>query len=169
MRKILNFMQYLFYGFFLCLFLLNCYLLSSKFLFHQEYPSFFGYTYFEVQTGSMRSDIKEQDIIIVKLDDSYQVGDVVTYKSGHSYITHRITEINKDTITTKGDANNALDNPVSKENVVGKVVKILPEFGIYLKVLTDKWVMILFFLLSLSLTYLVSLLEKKESQNEKNV
>ena len=167
MKKVLQVISSIFYAFFVFLFLLNCYLLSSKYLFHQDYPSFFGYTYFEVQTGSMRSDIKEQDIIIVKLDDSYEVGDIITYKSNNSLITHRITKVEKDTVITKGDANNMADNPVDKKMVVGKVVKVLPKFGIYLKVITDKGVMILFFLLAVSVSYYLSLLEKKEVLDEK--
>ena len=41
------------------------------------------------------------------------------------------------TYVTKGDANNSKDEPISKEQIVGKVVKIIPGFGIIRKTILN--------------------------------
>ena len=87
--------------------------------------SFFGYQMFTVISGSMQPTIKVGDIILIKKQDNYFVNDIVTYKSDNNYITHRVVEINDLNVVTKGDYNNALDDPIHVSNVVGKVVLIL--------------------------------------------
>ena len=62
-----------------------------------------------------------QSFGIIK-QDNYKIGDIVTYKKNNGYITHRIIKINKNEITTKGDANNIEDESIEKKNIVGKVV-----------------------------------------------
>ena len=47
----------------------------------------------------MSDAINVLDLVIIKLDnDNLKVGDVVTYKNGNSYITHRIKSINNNEI-----------------------------------------------------------------------
>ena len=74
--------------------ILNLFSIISIHVFRKDYIDFFGYTYFEVQTGSMNPTIKVNDIIIVKIDGKYKEGDIITYKINDSFITHRIVEIN---------------------------------------------------------------------------
>ena len=81
---------------------------------------------YAVQTGSMEPAINTGDLIFVKKENSYEVGDVITFQSGSGdggkVITHRIEAMNEDgTYVTKGDANSVSDvDVVSKENVIGK-------------------------------------------------
>lgn len=82
----------------------------------------FGYYFFTVLTGSMEPELKVDDSIIVKRSNDYKVGDVVTYEYNNSYVTHRIIEINKKEIITKGDANTTADVSIEKKNILGKVV-----------------------------------------------
>lgn len=85
----------------------------------------FGFRMYTVQTGSMEPKIKIGDYIIVKSSSNYKLGDIVTYKNKENeYITHRIIKINDDNIITQGDANNTSDNPIKKEQIIGKVVYI---------------------------------------------
>ena len=81
-----------------------------------------GYYFFTVLTGSMEDTLHVGDNIIVKKSNEYKVGDIITYKLEKSYITHRITKIDGDMITTKGDANNTEDIPFSKDKILGKLV-----------------------------------------------
>ncbi len=81
-----------------------------------------NYYLFTVLTGSMESELYPGDSIIVKKQKEYKVGDIVTYKEGDSYITHRITKIEGNKITTKGDANKYEDPEFDKENILGKIV-----------------------------------------------
>ena len=78
------------------------------------------YYIFQIATGSMEHELVPGDYIIVEKTDNYKVGDIVTYLEDGYYITHRINKIEEDSITTKGDANTALDNPISKDKIIGK-------------------------------------------------
>lgn len=100
-----------------------------------KYSSILGYTMFEVVSGSMEPTINIKDLIIVKITDDIKVGDIITYTDGKDFITHRVIDINEDTIHTKGDANNSEDYETSKESLVGKVVLVLPKVGIIKEVL----------------------------------
>ena len=95
-----------------------------------SYSSFFGYTVFGVQTGSMADEINAGDWIIVKKEKNLKLNDIVTYMQDGEFITHRIVESYKNTFITKGDANNTKDAPINREQIVGKVIKILPNFEI---------------------------------------
>lgn len=111
----------------------------------------FGYTFFEVVSGSMSDTINVGDAIIVKtMRYDINEGDIITFIDNDDFITHRIISMNGDIILTKGDANNSVDKSISKKNIIGKVVKIIPEFGIYRDVLLTPKVLI-----SLSVTLLL--------------
>jgi signal peptidase I len=52
------------------------------------------------------------------------IGDIVFYQRGESYVVHRLIRKNGSTITTKGDNFPYYDAPVSVEQVLGRVVQI---------------------------------------------
>ena len=110
---------------------------------NKDYPNIFGYTFFEIISGSMSPTIEKGDMILVKLDTVYKVGDIVSFKDNDSIITHRIVEINDNYYVTKGDANNTLDNPINKDQIIGKTVKTISRAFIFAKVLTTPKVMIM--------------------------
>ena len=78
------------------------------------------YYIFQIVTGSMENELFAGDYIVVEKSDNYKVGDIITYMEDDYYITHRINEINESEIITKGDANNSSDNPISKDQIIGK-------------------------------------------------
>ena len=96
----------------------------------KDYVNVFGYTYFTVSTGSMSGTIEVNDIIFVKITDKANVGDVITFKNKKDeVITHRVIQKLSDTYITQGDVNNVADDPVPKEDVIGKVRWIIsPSF-----------------------------------------
>lgn len=112
-----------------------------------DHASFFGYSLFEVQTGSMKNEINIGDWIVVKYTDDIKLNDVVTFKKGKNFITHRVVEAYKNTYVTKGDANNTKDDAISKKQIVGKVVKVLPHFGFVKKTLFNPFIIILLLLI----------------------
>lgn len=111
-------------------------------MFQKGYAEFFGYSTFEVQTGSMAPTINANDLIIVKKEKDPKLNDIITYQKGKDYITHRVVESYKETFVTKGDANNAKDEAIKKEQIVGKVVKIIPNFGAFKKTILNPFVLI---------------------------
>lgn len=91
---------------------------------NRKHPvSIFGYYLFTVTTGSMENTLHVNDCIIVKRTNDFKVGDIVTYKSEDSYVTHRIVEINDNYVVTKGDANAINDPAIDKSQIKGKLVK----------------------------------------------
>ena len=151
------------------------YSIVSLKIFHRDYINVFGYSVFEVATGSMAKEINIHDAVVVKIDDEYNVGDVVTYKNGKDFITHRVVSIDQSYIVTKGDANNVNDNPIDKELVLGRVVKVLPEFGVWKKVLMTPKVTILIlitlFIFSLLFSYngkSIKIMSAEKSDDEIN-
>ena len=110
---------------------------------NKDYPNLFGYTFFEIVSGSMSPTIEKGDMILVKLDTDYNVGDIVSYKDNNSIITHRIVEKTDNYYVTKGDANNTLDNPIKEEQILGKTVKIVSKAFIFAKVFTTPKVMLM--------------------------
>ena len=126
----------------------------------QEYNTFFGFSIFNISSGSMKETIQIDDIIIIKLiekdiakykeffntnnsiiikeENRLNKGDIITFFQDDQIITHRIIEILDDgNFITKGDANNSKDSKVYKQNVIGKVVKIIPRGGVWIKVFSD--------------------------------
>lgn len=96
----------------------------------KDYVNVFGYTYFVVKTGSMSGTLEVNDIIVVKIDDNPKKGDIITYvnKDG-SIITHRLVRIAGDKLIAQGDVNNAEDDPITKDKLIGIVkMSISPSF-----------------------------------------
>jgi len=110
-----------------------------------KYLSLFGYSVFNVATGSMAPTINQNDIIVVKTEKKYNTDDIITYKKDMDFITHRIIDINDNGYVTKGDANNSIDGTIKNDIIIGKVVKVLVQAGIWQKILTTPSVVIMIF------------------------
>ena len=106
-------------------------------------PSVFGIAPMAVTTGSMDGDrdgsFAEGSLIFVKiLDDEakqeIEEGDVVTFRSNGSFVTHRVISVTGDPIVsviTQGDANNANDGAIPIENVVGLCIGSIGGLGAF--------------------------------------
>ena len=96
----------------------------------------FGKSFLIVATDSMSPTIKSGELIIISERKQYGINDIVTYvDEDNFYVTHRIINLNKGNMITKGDGNNINDKKISIENVKGKVIfhsKILGFFVLYL-------------------------------------
>lgn len=161
-KRIINIILNIFITLFFIILLINIYTNIQLTLLKNSYASFFGYSIFEVQTGSMEPAISAGDCVIVKYSKEFDLDDIITFDQNGEFITHRIIEAYKGTFVTQGDANNAKDDPISKEQIVGKVIKILPGIGILRTTLMNPAVLI-----ALIITfYLVSLIFKDRKQKE---
>ncbi len=141
-EKIINFLLNILIFIFGVILIVSIYTGVQTKLLGNDYTDFFGYSIFEVQTGSMEDTINAGDWIVVKLTQKVKLDDIVTYRLDKEYITHRIIEVYNGTYITKGDANNAKDDPIDQSQIVGKVVKILGNFGILRKTLFNPGVLI---------------------------
>lgn len=119
------------------------YLVQIK-VFNNDYANIFGYTFFEVATGSMADTIEIGDVVIVELTKDVRKNDIIVYKEEENFITHRLIDINENgEFITKGDANNTEDKPVNETQVLGKVTYIIPKLGIWRKAILSPQVLIL--------------------------
>ena len=99
-----------------------------------------GELYFTNVGYSMYPLIKEREDIlhIVKTSD-YKRGDIILFKSNvEHYVLHRILKIKKDKIITAGDYNYFKDQPITSEQVLGKLVSIKKIDGKEIDLSKDK-------------------------------
>lgn len=150
--------------------LASIYVSQTK-LMHKDYANVLGYTGFEVITGSMSGTIEIGDVVIVKLTDDIKENDIIVYKDDNAFITHRIIKIDNELITTKGDVNNSEDKQISKEQIIGKVIKIVPKVSVWRKVLSTPAVVIsiviAIILFGFAFSYETKNEEQKENKNDK--
>jgi signal peptidase len=98
--------------------------------------SLWGDTRYEpVYTGSMEPAIPVGSVVVIKPanPETLKVGDIICFKTEAEYpktVTHRIIGITSQGFITKGDANEDPDQwIVKKENVIGKVIAVIPFLG----------------------------------------
>ena len=130
----------------------------------KDYINIFGYSVFSTETGSMSPTIEKGDIVIIKIGDEIREKDIITYKKQNVFITHRIEQMNGDSIIAKGDNNNTEDEPITKDEVIGKAVYIINNVEIWKKVFTDIHVIIP---ICLTIILFVVLISYKEKTAEK--
>ncbi len=126
----------------------NAYMLIAKYACGIPMPTVFGYAGARVPTGSMDDDSGDDDIeigdfVIIHAQDSYEIGDVVTFYdvSANITVTHRVVDIVGTTYYIRGDTTGERDEndrPITEgvvtdavplENIIGKVVGVISGFG----------------------------------------
>jgi signal peptidase len=91
--------------------------------------------YEPVYTGSMEPAIPVGSIVVIKPanPDTLKVGDIICFKTEAESpitVTHRIIGITSQGFITKGDANEDPDQwIIKKENIIGKVIAVIPLLG----------------------------------------
>ena len=133
------------------------YLFISLNVLSKNYANFFSYTIFQIGSNSMAPTITTNDLIIVKITEKVDVDDVITFDEGKILVTHRVISKTGNGFITKGDANSQNDKQITSDQIVGKVVKILPNMGVWFKVFTTPKIIFLIcftlFMFSLAFSY----------------
>lgn len=132
----------------------------------KDCANLFGYTLFEVATGSMANTIQIGDVIIVKITNQIEKNDIIVYKENQSFITHRLIEKNGNMLIAKGDANNSKDKPINEEQVLGKVIKIIPKLGIWRKVILAPEILVSIIIVVILIGIILHYNTKTEEDNE---
>lgn len=133
-----------------------------------DYANLFGYTFFEVATGSMSPTMEIGDVVIVKITKQVEENDIIVYIDGENIITHRLIEINDNELIAKGDANNSEDKPIQQDMVLGEVIKVIPKIGIWRKIFTSSEVvgLILVLIVLFSAVFMFSSSDSKEKEEK---
>jgi signal peptidase I len=97
------------------------------------------------------------DVILINVTkEDLKINDIIAFNNDNAIITHRIVFIDGDTLTVKGDNNNTIDVPINKDQVIGKVIKVFPKFGVWKKVITEPKILIAIFVTLLLFDFALS-------------
>lgn len=80
-----------------------------------------------ITSSSMWPALKQGDIVFIKgigAKTEVKIGDIVVYKNERGFTIHRVIQMDENTLTTKGDANNVEDAPIAYSALVGKTVNL---------------------------------------------
>ena len=82
---------------------------------------------------------QREDILHIVKTSDYKRGDIILFKSNvEHYVLHRILKIKKDKIITAGDYNYFKDQPITPDQVLGKLVTIKKKDGKEIDLSKDK-------------------------------
>lgn len=136
-------------------------------IFNKKYADIFGFTAFQVASGSMSGTINVGDAVIVRITKQIEENDIIVFNQDDNFITHRVIKLEENLITTKGDANKSSDLPITKDEVIGKVVLIIPKLEVWKKILTTPYILICIIITLLLFTLAFSCNSKEKKDNEK--
>lgn len=162
-KTVFRYIVFSFIGIVLGLFV---YTQNAKGLLKDKMPMPFGYGMSVVLSGSMESRLSVDDLVIIKATDNYKVDDIVLFQDGNSLVIHRIIEIDGDTVTTKGDANNVADEPINKSQIKGVLVYDIAGLGAVVNILKQPVFVILILAAAFLLTELSYRKEKDKDTEE---
>ncbi len=138
---------------------------------NKMYPNYFGYTFFEVASGSMKPTLDINDVILIKVgNESIKKDDIIAFEYENAIITHRVVFVDGDSIVVKGDNNNTIDKPVNRNQVIGIMTKKYSKLGLWKKVIMDPKILIALFITLLLFDFALAYNKKeiKISDTKKN-
>ena len=162
-KTVLRYLVFSFIGIVLGLFV---YAQNAQGILRDKMPMPFGYGMSVVLSGSMEDRLSVDDLVMIKATDTYQVDDIVLYQEGDSLVIHRIIEIDGDTVTTKGDANNVADEPINKSQIKGVLVYDIAGLGAVVNLLKQPVSVFILLAAALLLTELSYRKEKDKDTEE---
>jgi signal peptidase len=101
------------------------------------FPITGNYKVLTVLSGSMEPTIKIGAVVVIRPENDYKIGDIITFGPNtktQTPVTHRINDIKvvggNAIYITKGDANNAPDSKeIKKKDIIGKMLFSVPFAG----------------------------------------
>ena len=162
-KTVFRYLVFSFIGIVLGLFV---YAQNAQGILRDKMPMPFGYGMSVVLSGSMEDRLSVDDLVMIKATDTYQVDDIVLYQEGDSLVIHRIIDIDGDTVTTKGDANNVADEPINKSQIKGVLVYDIAGLGAVVNLLKQPVSVFILLAAALLLTELSYRKEKDKDTEE---
>ena len=145
-------------------------------IFNKDKPvKLLGYSFYIVDvSGSMYNpddpdSLYPGDLIIVKKQKEYYIGDVVTFQTegATTTTTHKIIAKDGSTITTKGiNPKNTPDTPFDEKYIIGKVINVWYGFSEFKSILLSPYLIVAFVIGGIGIAELLSYLEKLATLKE---
>lgn len=129
-------------------------------------PMPFGWGFSVVLSGSMEPTLSVNDLVIVREQSEYKVNDIVVYQGENILVIHEIVSINGDEVVTKGEANDAKDEPISISDIKGKAVFHIPFVGALIRFLKTPVGFILIIAAAIILFEIPHLRDRKKAAEE---
>lgn len=146
----------------------SIYFCNAQNVFGSSMPMPFGVGISVVLSGSMEPELYKDDLVVIVKKNTYNIHDIVVFQSGNSLIIHRIVSINGNEVITKGDANDATDDPITLDDIKGKEVFKISKIGSVIcyiqRSIWIKIVLICFAVFLLILSYRNDKSDDKQSQ-----
>lgn len=142
---------------------LTVYTWNNKTLKGDVLPMPFKFGVAVVLTGSMEPNLSEDDLIIIKKTNDYNVEDIVVFQDKYTLVVHRIISVDGDTVITKGDANDSEDAPIKMSQIKGEVIDSYSGVGAVVKAIKSPIGVIL---LIAGAVILLRLSYKKETESD---
>ena len=139
------------------------YTLNARNVGNNQMPMPLGLGMGVVLSGSMEPVLSVNDLILVKSQDEYKLGEIVVYQANGELIVHEIIKIDGKEITTQGRATGSPDDPISIDDVKGKVILSIGGLGLAVKIIKMPIVTIIALLFSVWL-----LLKSYSKENEED-
>ena len=144
--------------------------ISSKFDKVYDLIKFKSYV---ILSDSMKPAMDPGDVIFIKKInvDNLKVGDIITFQKEEFIATHRIIKFEDKSIITQGDNNNLADDPLTKENVIGKYIFKVPKIGyFYSFVRSPIGIIVISIIIVIIIIYEICFVDdKKEKKNNKKL
>ena len=147
------------------IFLLNI-SISSK-----EYFNLFGISLFNIDNELMKDELNPNDLVIVKevKENNLKEGDIIAYQVHGQIKISRIYNINDEKYTTKYNQAYYLNiEEIGYNQIIGKVIKRIPVFGLLLQISQNKITSTIVCILMLcAILYYSSLLKRQKLRERK--
>lgn len=89
-----------------------------------------GYETTIVMSNSMSPLLQAGDVVVLRRDDNYRVGDIIQFRRGEVFYLHRIVSETKSGYRTQGDFNPIADRQtVKKSEIYGTAIGVLRKLG----------------------------------------
>ncbi len=145
---------------------LSIYSWNAETILGNKLPMPFGYGVSVVLSGSMEPELMINDVVIIKETTDVKENDIVVFQENNMMIIHRIIQTDEKTITTKGDANNVEDAPISKNSVKGIMIAKIPKVGSIVQILKQPFVVAMILAAAFVLTEMSYRKEKTKDSEE---
>lgn len=145
----------------------NVYFLYQMKIKGNERATFLGYAYQIGKNNSMQPTLNPNDFIITKEQENYKIGDIVTFisKDTKKVTTHRVVQITENGFITRGDYEFVAgdDKEITKADIIGKVVFVLPKAGTVLVIMQNPLGAFLIIAIIVVCYFLISTLKKDKT------
>ena len=105
-------------------------------------PELFGYVFYQYTLDDMTPTINKDDVVIIKKDDAFNVGDRIMYLNSDSeYMVRTVSSVSTDAAYVACDMCETKE-AVQNRTVVGRVVGKISYFGKFINFFKQKWFLI---------------------------